>query len=180
MKIIHKLWNTAANRWMNRITDRALSSYSTLTQSLDPASRHDIARYQTWISKHAPIVDQESAFIHHDHKDLAALPAPSHSFPSTSTTSTTSSSNTTDDTPLFPQQATPVVISIFILLACIVVFKFVPQIFARLVIALVTGFASYCTMPPAMRKGLRERRGGWKRAVGGYAMVMVALAVVVD
>lgn len=85
-------------------------------------------------------------------------------------------------TELFPQQVTPAVVATFTLLTSIIVFKFVPQVFARLVIALVTGFASYCTMPPATRSRLWEGRGrsGWKRAMGGYATVMIALALVVD
>ena len=159
-------------------TDRALSSYSTLTQSLHPASTNDITSYQNWISKHAPVADPESAFIHHTPRDQRALPSHQTNATSNSSNATSHSEIPTD---LFPQQVTPLLIAIFILFASIIVFKFVPQIFARLVIALVTGLASYCTMPPATRGKLWERNGnGWKRAVGAYVTVMVTLAIVVD
>lgn len=111
--------------------DRALTSYSNLTKSLEPASYADITAYRSWITKHAPVVESESAFLNKD-SDLLCVspPAPSSDFRS--------------GTPL----ETPVIVVALGLLSTIIVFKLVPEIMARLVISAMFGVACLCTLSP--------------------------------
>ena len=112
--------------------DRALTSYSNLTKSLEPASHADITAYRSWISKHAPMVECESAFLNKD-SDLLSVSPPS-----------ASKSDFRSGTAL----ETPVIVVAFGMLSTIIVFKLVPQIFARLVISAMLGVASLCTLSP--------------------------------
>ena len=112
--------------------DRALTSYRNLTKSLEPASHADITAYRSWISKHAPMVECESAFLNKD-SDLLSVSPPS-----------ASRSDFRTGTAL----ETPVIVVAFGLLSTVIVFKLVPQIFARLVISAMVGVASLCTLSP--------------------------------
>ena len=112
--------------------DRALTSYSNLTKSLEPASHADITAYRSWISKHAPMVESESAFLNLD-SDLLSVSPP-----------LASRLDLRSGTAL----ETPVIVVVFGLLSTIIVFKLVPQIFARLVISAMVGVASLCTLSP--------------------------------
>lgn len=112
--------------------DRALTSYSNLTKSLEPASHADITAYRSWITKHAPMVESESAFLNKG-SDLLSVSSPS-----------ASRSDFRSGTAL----ETPVIVVAFGLLSTIIVFKVVPQILARLVISVMVGVASLCTLSP--------------------------------
>ncbi|CAF9936382.1 MAG: hypothetical protein ALECFALPRED_006834 [Alectoria fallacina] len=112
--------------------NRALTSYSNLTKSLEPASHADITAYRSWITKHAPMVESESAFLNKG-SDLLSVSSPS-----------ASRSDFRSGTAL----ETPVIVVAFGLLSTIIVFKVVPQILARLVISVMVGVASLCTLSP--------------------------------
>lgn len=112
--------------------DRALTSYSNLTKSLEPASHADITAYRSWTTKHAPIVESETAFLNKD-SDLLCVSSPS-----------APRSDFRSGTAL----ETPVIVVAFGLLSTIIVFKMVPQIIARLVISAMVGVASLCTLSP--------------------------------
>ena len=112
--------------------DRALTSYGNLTNSLEPASDADISAYRSWITKHTPVVESESAFLNQD-SDL--LSVSSYSAPRSDFRSGTA-------------LETPVIVVTFGLLSTIIVFKLVPQILARLVISAMVGVASLCTWSP--------------------------------
>ena len=129
--------------------DRALTSYSNLTKSLDPASQTDITAYRTWIAEHTPIDEQESAFIQ---KDTDLLGISSQSI----TRTTTSRAGTALET--------PIVLVAFALLSTIVVFKVVPQILGRLVVSALVGIASLCTLSPEVMTNLNCVRD-WGKAI---------------
>ncbi|KAI4253868.1 MAG: hypothetical protein L6R42_007414, partial [Xanthoria sp. 1 TBL-2021] len=139
--------------------NQALSSYSSLTKSLCPSSHSDIKAYQKWLTKHAPIAEPEASFIQH-RKDLMTVSAQAqHNSPLT-------------------LEYSPVTVAL-IILTTIIVFKFVPQFFARLVMSAVVGLALMYLVSPASLLDLRlfkEKR----RGVGVYAAVMLILAIVVD
>lgn len=143
--------------------NRALTSYSNLTKSLEPASHADITAYRSWITKHAPIVESETAFLNKD-SDLLCVSPPS-----------APRSDFRSGTAL----ETPVIVVAFGLLSTIIVFKLVPQIIARLVISAMVGVASLCTLSPEVM----NRPGSvldWGKAVATYTAVMGLLAVVVS
>lgn len=52
--------------------DQALSSFSTMIKTLDPAQVEDIQQYKTWIEKHALIEQNETQFLERKN-DLLAL-----------------------------------------------------------------------------------------------------------
>ena len=112
--------------------DRALTSYSSLTKSLEPASHADITAYRSWITKHCPMVESESAFLNKDSDLLSVSPpsAPRLDFRSGTALET------------------PVIVVAFGTISTIIVFKLVPQILARLVISAMVGMASLCTLSP--------------------------------
>lgn len=127
--------------------DRALTSYSNLTKSLEPASHADITAYRSWITKHAPIVESESAFLSKDSDLLCVSPStPKSSFRSGTALET------------------PVIVVAFGLLSTIIVFKLVPRILARLVISAMVGVASLCTLSPeVMNKP--DSALDWRKAI---------------
>ncbi|KAL9018696.1 MAG: hypothetical protein Q9185_004010 [Variospora sp. 1 TL-2023] len=140
--------------------NRALTSYSNLAQTLSPSSSSDIHAYKNWIAKHNPIAKPETSFLR-KHNDLVTVSQPRQH-------STAPSS----------LKYSPVTVALTILTA-IIVFKFVPQFFARLVMSAVIGLALMCMVSPASLmdlQSLKEKR----RGVGVYAAVMLMLAVVVD
>lgn len=145
--------------------NRALSSYSNLTKSLDPASEADIKTYQEWIAEHAPVVEQESAFLQSEADLITVSPAKR---PSTSLM---------QSHPRGELEA-PVIMVAFVLVSTIIVFKVVPQIMARLVISAVVGVASLCTLSPSVLSDLKSIRN-WGRGISIYTAVMLVLAIVV-
>ena len=110
--------------------DRALASYNNLTKSLEPASQADIADYRSWITKHSPVVEAESAFLKKDSDLLAVCPCSGSDFRSGTALET------------------PTIVVAFAILSTIIVFNLVPQILARLVIGAMVGVASLCTLSP--------------------------------
>ncbi|MCJ1465844.1 hypothetical protein MMC07_004463 [Pseudocyphellaria aurata] len=144
---------------------RALSSYSNLTKSLDPASEADINAYREWIAEHAPIVEQEAAFLQNEADLITVAPEKSNS-------STLMQSHS------HGQLEAPVIMVAFTLVSTIIVFKVVPQILARLVISAVVGVAWLCTLSPSILsdpKSIRTRG----RGISIYTAVMFVLAIVV-
>lgn len=75
---------------------------------------------------------------------------------------TVSRSRTID--PPFPN-ATPTMMVVVALLSIVVVFKVVPQLLARVVIALVIGVAALCTLSPNALSDLANIRES-KRVIG--------------
>ena len=127
------------------MTDLALSSYSNLAKCLEPASQLDIDAYRAWIAQHAPLVEQETDFLLNK-SDLTSV----------------SRSNVQI---LKQPDATPVIVVAVILVSMIVVFKFVPQLLARLVISAVVGVVGLCTLAPRICDDM-ARVKEWKHAVG--------------
>ncbi|KAL8866872.1 MAG: hypothetical protein Q9198_008727 [Flavoplaca austrocitrina] len=139
--------------------NQALSSYSSLTKSLCPSSHSDIKAYQKWLTKHTPVVEPEASFIQH-RKDLITVSAQAQ-----------------HTGPLILEYS-PVTVALTIM-TTIIVCKFVPQGFARLMMSTVIGLALMCLVSPASLldlRLLREKRTG----VGVYVGVMLMLAIVVD
>lgn len=127
--------------------DQALSSYSSLTKTLCPSSHSDIKAYQKWLTKHAPIAEPEASFIQH-RKDLITVSAQAQA-------------QAQHNSPLILEYS-PVTVAL-IILTTIIVFKFVPQFFARLVMGAVVGLALMCLVSPASLLNLRlfrEKRRG--------------------
>lgn len=92
-----------------------------------------------------PLVEQETHFLHNE-ADLIIV----------------SQSRTID--PPFPN-VTPTMMVVVALLSIVVVFKVVPQLLARVVIALVVGVAALCTLTPNALSDLANIRDS-KRAIG--------------
>ncbi|KAL8940045.1 MAG: hypothetical protein Q9216_003019 [Gyalolechia sp. 2 TL-2023] len=143
----------------NASPDRTLSSYSNLTQTLAPSSKSDIKTYRRWIVKHNPIAKSEALFLSHDN-DLVTI-----------------SQNRQQSAPSSLKYS-PVTVSLTIL-TTIIVFKFVPQFFARLVMSAVIGLALMCMVSPSSLLDLQLLKDK-RRGVGVYAAVMLMLAIVVD
>lgn len=142
--------------------NRALTSYSSLTKSLEPASHADITAYRSWITKHTPVVESESAFLNKDSDLLCVSPsAPRLDFRSGTALET------------------PVTVVVFGLLSTIIVFKLVPQIVARLVISAMVGVASLCTLSPEVINNPGSLLD-WGKAIATYTAVIGMLAVVVS
>ena len=127
------------------MVDLALSSYSKLATSLQPASYSDIDAYRAWIAEHAPLVEQETDFLHNE-SDLMTI------------------SRNSTHAPKTPDTA-PMVMVAVILVSTIVVFKVVPQLLARLVISAVVGVGGLCTLAPKIMDDVTMVKE-WKRAVG--------------
>lgn len=132
-------------RFLTHSLDRALTSYSNLTKSLDPASQSDIAAYRSWIAAHTPIDENESAFLHQgsDLLSITCAPRPGSSRPRATTA-----------------LETPIVLVAFALLSTVVVFKVVPQLLGRLVISAMVGVGALCALSPEVMtdlKGVRDR-----------------------
>jgi len=118
------------------ILDRALISFAKLTKNLSPASCADVSAYRSWITEHAPIVEQEGAFLQREN-DLLTVSPQCFSTIKPSTNHRTGSA-----------LETPVIVVAWGLLSTIIVFKVVPQIPARLVISAMVGVAALCTLSP--------------------------------
>lgn len=129
----------------NGMVDLALSSYSKLATSLQPASHSNIDAYRAWIAEHAPLVEQETDFLHNE-SDLLTI----------------SRNNT--QAPKNPD-TTPMVMVAVVLVSTIVVFKVVPQLLARLVISAVVGVGGLCTLAPKIMEDVTMVKE-WKWAAG--------------
>lgn len=136
------------------LADRALASYSNLTKTLEPASHADIHVYREWIAEHAPIVEQEAAFLHHE-LDLITVSARANA----SSTHLPSGNRA--------ELETPVIIVAFTLVSTIIVFKFVPRFLARIVISAMVGVASLCMLSPAVLSDFQSIRH-WRRGITMY------------
>jgi hypothetical protein len=132
-------------------SDRALASYSNLARSLEPASHVDINIYRDWIAEHAPIVEQEAAFLHRE-SDLVAVSAHSN----VSSVQTQSAKRA--------ELETPVIIVAFTMVSTIIVFKVVPRFLARLVISAMVGVASLCMLSPAVLSDFQSIKR-WGRGI---------------
>lgn len=132
--------------------DRALASYAKLTKNLSPASHSDISAYRTWISEHAPVVEQEAAFLQQG-CDLIAVTPQCVNLTKPNTSFRTGSA-----------LETPVIVVAFGLLSTIIVFKVVPQILARLVISAMVGIAALCTLSPEVMTNVMCVRD-WTKAI---------------
>ena len=148
-----------AIRFLTEIIDRALTSYSNLTKSLDPASQTDIAAYRAWIAEHTPIDEQESEFLQKDSDLLSIVPQPGTKISSRAGTAL----------------ETPIVLVAFALLSTVVVFKVVPQILGRLVISAMVGLASLCALSPEVMTNLRCVRD-WGKAIATYVVTIIILS----
>ncbi|KAL8858359.1 MAG: hypothetical protein Q9178_005040 [Gyalolechia marmorata] len=125
------------------VYNQALSSYSSLNKTLCPSSHSDIKVYQKWLTKHNSLTESEASFIQ-NRKDLGTVSAQGQ-----------------HSSPLILEYS-PVTVALTIL-TTIIVFKFVPQFFARLVMSAVIGLALMCLVSPASLldlRLLREKRKG--------------------
>ena len=123
----------------------ALSSYSKLATSLQPASHSDIDAYRAWIAEHAPLVEQETDFLHNE-SDLMSLCGKTFQTPSN-------------------RDITPIVMVAVVLVSTTIIFKVVPQLLARIVISIVIGIGGLCTLAPKIMEDMSLVKE-WKRAVG--------------
>ncbi|KAL9131699.1 MAG: hypothetical protein Q9217_000440 [Psora testacea] len=132
--------------------NRALTSYSNLVKSLDPASQRDIKIYKEWIAQHVPVSREETRFLQTE-ADLVAVTPPHN--------------------PSQPQAYQgaqldfPIIVLAFAFVSTIIVFRVVPQILARLVISAMVGIASLCTLSPSMSMSLEGLRD-WKQGITMY------------
>ena len=123
----------------------ALSSYSKLATSLQPASHSDIDAYRAWIAEHAPLVEQETDFLHNE-SDLMSLCGKPFQTPCN-------------------RDTTPIVMVAVVLVSTTIIFKVVPQLLARIVISIVIGIGGLCTLAPKIMEDMSLVKE-WKRAVG--------------
>ena len=136
------------------LLDRALSSYSSLTQSLEPASQADINTYQEWITEHAPIAEQETVFLRREADLIAVSPQKKKS-------------RSIINSNIRSEIDNPALIVAFTLISALIVFKFVPQILARLIISLVFGVASLYTIAPSVFSDVKIIRN-WTGSISMY------------
>ncbi|KAL8746128.1 MAG: hypothetical protein Q9190_001822 [Brigantiaea leucoxantha] len=125
------------------VYNRALANYAS-TQTLSPASSVDIAAYRKWIAKHNPIAEPETLFLKH-RKDLLTIGQASKL------------SNLSGSL-----EYSPITIALT-LLTTIIVFRFVPQFMARVVMSAVIGIALICVVTPDCLSdlgALREQKRG--------------------
>lgn len=110
------------------------------------------------MAEHAPIVEQEAAFLHHE-LDLIAVSA---------------RANGSSARLQFGNRAeleTPVIIIAFTLVSTIIVFKFVPRFLARIVISAMVGAASLCMLSPAVLNDFQNIKH-WRRGITMYVWNM--------
>lgn len=130
-------------RLIDVLLDRMLASYSTLTQTLSLSSSSDVKAYKRWISKHNSIAKPEDSFLEHRNDLVTISQIRNHTAPTS-------------------LKYSPVTVALTIL-TTIIVFKFVPQFFARLVMSAVIGLALMCMVSPSSLmdlQALREKRKG--------------------
>ncbi|KAL8716487.1 MAG: hypothetical protein Q9225_006188, partial [Loekoesia sp. 1 TL-2023] len=123
--------------------NRRLSSYSNLTQTLSPSSKSDVNTYHKWIKKHNPIAKPEALFLNHRNDLVTVSARRQHQTPTN-----------------LKYSLVTVALTI---LTTIIVFKFVPQFFARLVMSAVIGLALMCMVSPSSLLDLqllKEKRRG--------------------
>ncbi|OCL02787.1 hypothetical protein AOQ84DRAFT_304009 [Glonium stellatum] len=102
--------------------NQALSSYSTVVKSLDPANSEDLQVYRTWMEKHAPVEKFESQFL--DHKnDLFSI---------------TRSKLVSSSSGVGPIQSTALGLSLILLLP-LLAFAMIPGLLGRLFIIILIG-----------------------------------------
>jgi hypothetical protein len=138
--------------------DRALASYSNLTKGLEAASPADIHLYREWIAEHAPIVEQESAFLDHE-SDLVAVSARGNVL---------SADHRSGN---HAELETPLVIVAFTLVSTIIVFKVVPRFLARIVISAIVGVAALCLLSPVVLSDWESIKH-WKRTITMYVVTL--------
>lgn len=141
-------------------SDRTLTSYSNLTQTLSPSSNSDIKAYKRWIKERNLIAEPEDSFLKLP-KDLVTV---SHGRRHPAPTSL---------------KYSPVTVALTIL-TTIIVFKFVPQFFARLVMSAVIGLALMCMVSPSSLmdlQALKEKKKGVGVYVGPLAMLLMIFQV---
>ncbi|KAG8529064.1 uncharacterized protein KY384_005699 [Bacidia gigantensis] len=169
--------------------NRALTSYTHLIRTLDPASSTDIAAYRSWIEEHTPIVPSESTFLSHQ-SDLVAITATPPTINSNANNHTRSRRRHSSTPSCTPSENhlvedgkirldSPFIVLAFMFVATIIVFKVVPRLLARLVISTMVGMATMCLLRPegmGSWKGWKERR----MEVARVAFVMLVLALIVD
>lgn len=136
------------------LADRALASYSNLNKSLESASPADVHIYREWVAEHAPIVEQEAAFLNHE-LDLITVSARANS-----SSAHLQFGNGTE-------LETPVIVIAFTLVSTIIVFKFVPRFLARIVISAMVGVASLCMLSPAVLNDVQNIKH-WRRGITMY------------
>lgn len=134
------------------LPDRTLSSYSNLTQSFAPSLRSDVKTYRRWIMKHNLIAKPEVQFLSHDNDLVTVSQNRQHSNPTS-------------------LKYSPVTISLTIL-TTIIVFKFVPQFFARLVMSAVIGLALMCMVSPTSLLDLQLLKDK-RKGVGVYVFFLI-------
>lgn len=171
---------------------RALASYARLTRELSPARQEDVARYRRWIEEHAPLDAAECAFLSDDGSvgDLIAVIPPSPSSSSSpdgvgasgaARTLASSSSlhhQNNNDNP-GKLDAAPTIFLTFI--ALVVVFKFVPGVIARLVVAAMLALGAWVAGGGGMGGGRPKPSCKASRtAVLTWMAVVAVLAVVVN
>ncbi|KAL8812641.1 MAG: hypothetical protein Q9223_004901 [Gallowayella weberi] len=126
------------------LSDQTLASYSSLAKTLSSSSHSDIKTYQKWLTKHNSITDSEASFLQH-RNDLITVSSPIGQ----------------SSAPMILEYS-PVTVALTIL-TTIIVFKFVPQFFARVIMSAVIGLALMCLISPASLvdlRLLREKRRG--------------------
>ncbi|KAI4612393.1 uncharacterized protein J4E87_010294 [Alternaria ethzedia] len=131
--------------------NKALSSFSKLSKSLDPASAEDITAYREWMDEHDPINEEESQFLEED-ADLVTLPrkVPSSSSSSSAPPSTAAPTAGQDQSAIwFP----------LTLVLPLMAFAIVPSLLGRLlVIVLIVGAElKMVTSTPQLRNMLSTR-----------------------
>ncbi|KAL8926541.1 MAG: hypothetical protein Q9208_002868 [Pyrenodesmia sp. 3 TL-2023] len=139
--------------------NRTLTSYSNLTQTLSPSSTSDIKTYQRWIKERNLIAEPEDSFLKRRNDLITVSKSRHHAAPTS-------------------LKYSPVTVALTIL-TTIIVFKFVPQFFARLVMSAVIGLALMCMVSPSSLMDLQALKEK-KKGVGVYGAVMLMLAIVVD
>ncbi|MDI1484894.1 MAG: hypothetical protein OHK93_000028 [Ramalina farinacea] len=174
---------------------RALATYARLSRELSPARREDVEKYKKWMEVHTPLVDPEGAFLE-DHEDLVTvMPPPSPSSRAEGRAEGRAARTHSHQSP-GKLDTIPTIFLTFI--ALVIVFKFVPGVMARLVVAAMLALGASVAggmggkdgwvggkgrLTAGGGGGIIGKSAGWKRsrrAVLAWMGVVGVLAVVVN
>lgn len=177
---------------------RAFATYARLSRELSPAKREDVEEYRRWMEVHTPLAETECAFLG-DHEDLVTVMPPSSSS-SRAEGRAARSHHHHDAHNAGKLDTIPTIFLTFI--ALVIVFKFVPGVISRLVVAAMLALGASVAggmvgggrsdvrgggvgkgRPAGGGGGIMGRSAGWKtsrRAVLAWMGVVGVLAVVVS
>ncbi|KAI9813688.1 MAG: hypothetical protein M1832_006116 [Thelocarpon impressellum] len=158
---------TKVGHYISPYADQALSSYSTLIKSLEPADKHDVDAYRAWMAEHAPIAEPETHFLRRDADLLCVKQTRSVGVSGLSCTHLSRLGSESYGTP-----ALRLLLSVLAgaVILPILTFGLVPGLLARLVIVMIIAGASVAILALSSRASgvswpMLEGEGRWELGV---------------